>query len=87
MWTQFVNGYSEETNTRLPYDRDRARALLAEAGYPNGFSIAFDCPIGTYDEACQAITAMLAQVGIKVSLNLVPNSQFISRIQRREAQF
>ena len=30
---------------------------------------------------------MLAQVGIRASLNLVPNSQFIGRIQRRESQF
>jgi peptide/nickel transport system substrate-binding protein len=87
MWTQFVNGWTAETDKRLPYDRERAKALLAEAGYPGGFAIGFDCPVGTYDEACQAITAMLAQVGIRASLNLVPNSQFIGRIQRRESQF
>ncbi|MDO9710209.1 ABC transporter substrate-binding protein [Paracraurococcus lichenis] len=87
MWTQFVNGWSQDLDRRLPYDRDRARALLAEAGYPNGFTTTLDCPVGTYDEACQAIVAMLAQVGIKASLNLVPNTVFLGRLQRREAQF
>lgn len=87
MWTQFVNGWSPETDRRPAYDRDAARRLLAEAGYPNGFSVPLECPTGTYDEACQAVTAMLAQVGIRASLNLVPNAQFTGRLQRREPVF
>jgi peptide/nickel transport system substrate-binding protein len=88
MWTQFVNGWSPEADAaRLPHDRERARRLLAEAGHPNGFSTALDCPIGTYDEACQAMVAMLAQVGIRAQLNLQPNTLFIGRIQRRETPF
>ncbi|UFN46822.1 ABC transporter substrate-binding protein [Roseomonas sp. OT10] len=87
MWTQFVNGWSEETDRRLPYDRDRAKRLLAEAGYPDGFSVTLDCPVGTYDEACQAATAMLAQVGIRVNLNLTPNTIYLGRLTRREATF
>ncbi|WP_426954595.1 ABC transporter substrate-binding protein [Muricoccus radiodurans] len=87
MWTQFVNGWSEDTDRRLPYDRDAARRLLAEAGYPNGFTVPLDCPVGTYDEACQAVTAMLAQVGIRAQLNLQPNTIFSARIQRREPPF
>jgi peptide/nickel transport system substrate-binding protein len=33
-------GYDEELDRRLPYDPARARALLAEAGYPDGFKVA-----------------------------------------------
>jgi peptide/nickel transport system substrate-binding protein len=84
MWTQFVNGWSEETDRRLPLDRDRARRLLAEAGHPNGFETTLDCPVGPYDEACQAAVAMLAQVGVRVRLNIMPNAQFLQRVQRRE---
>ena len=87
MWTHFVNGHDPEADRRLPHDRERARALMAEAGHPNGFAAALDCPVGTYDEACQAVVAMLAQVGIRASLNLQPNTQFIGRIQRRETGF
>jgi peptide/nickel transport system substrate-binding protein len=87
MWTHFVKGHSPDAERRPSHDRDRARALLAEAGFPNGFAATLDCPVGTYDEACQAVVAMLAQVGIRAALNLQPNSQFIGRIQRREAGF
>ena len=87
MWTHFVNGHDPEAERRLPYDRERARALLAEAGFPNGFAATLDCPVGTYDEACQAVVAMLAQVGVRASLNIQPNTQFIGRIQRRETGF
>jgi peptide/nickel transport system substrate-binding protein len=87
MWTHFVNGHSPEAEARPAYDRDRARALLAEAGFPNGLAATLDCPVGTYDEACQAVVAMLAQVGIRAALNLQPNTQFIARVQRRETGF
>lgn len=87
MWTQFVNGWDQGSDVRLPLDRARARALLAEAGYPNGFSLPLDCPVGTYDEACQAIAAMLTQVGIRVRLNLMPNAQFTPYIRRGESSF
>ena len=87
MWTQFVNGWDTSTDTRLPFDRARARALLAEAGYPQGFSVPMDCPVGTYDEACQAISAMLANVGIRVSLNLNSGAIYTQRSRRRETMF
>ncbi|WP_424810496.1 ABC transporter substrate-binding protein [Roseococcus sp. YIM B11640] len=84
MWTQFVNGWDQSTDARLPFDRDRARALLTEAGYPNGFSVPLDCPVGTYDEACQAVAAMLAQVGIRATLNIQPSPIFTQRARRQE---
>jgi peptide/nickel transport system substrate-binding protein len=87
MWTQFVNGWTEASDARLPHDRERARRLLAEAGWPNGFTVTLDCPVGPYDEACQAVAAMLAPVGIRVNLNLQPNTVFLGRMQRRETMF
>ena len=87
MWTQFVNGWDASTDARLPLDRERARRLLTEAGYPQGFSVPLDCPVGTYDEACQAVAAMLSQVGIRVTLALHPNAVFTQRIRRQETAF
>jgi peptide/nickel transport system substrate-binding protein len=84
MWTEFVNGWSRETDRRTPYDPARARALLAEAGYPNGFSVPMECPTGTYDEACQAVAAMLARVGIRAQLSIQPNAVFSQRVRRQE---
>ncbi|MEC9346407.1 MAG: ABC transporter substrate-binding protein [Pseudomonadota bacterium] len=57
--------------TRLGYDPEKAKALLVEAGYPDGFEVTMDCPNDRYvnDEAiCQAVVSMLAKVGIKVNL-------------------
>jgi peptide/nickel transport system substrate-binding protein len=51
----------------FPYDPERARELLEEAGYPNGFEIGMACPIGAYtnfEEVCQAVAGYLEEVGI-----------------------
>lgn len=50
-------------------DLARARKLLAEAGYPNGFSVKLDTPNGRYlkdKELAEAISGQLAKVGIRV---------------------
>jgi peptide/nickel transport system substrate-binding protein len=85
-----VNGYTKEIDVRLPLDRAKAKALLAEAGYPNGFEVTLDCPNNRYindEEICQAVTAMLAQVGIKVSLNAMPRAAYFPKIQKYETSF
>jgi peptide/nickel transport system substrate-binding protein len=54
-----------------PYDPDKARDLLAQAGYPDGFEITMDTPVGRYDrdqEIAEAIAAQLAKAGIKVNV-------------------
>ena len=38
-----VDGSPAELDRRLPYDPAKAKTLLTEAGYPNGFSIVIDC--------------------------------------------
>ncbi|MFP5324343.1 MAG: ABC transporter substrate-binding protein, partial [Gammaproteobacteria bacterium] len=88
MWSEFVNGYSDANDKRLPLDREKAKKLLAEAGYPDGFGITFDCPNNRYinDEAiCQAVAAMWAKVGVKAKLRTMPLVTYFPMIQRYEA--
>ena len=39
-----VRGFQPDMNKRLPYDPEAAKKLLAEAGSPNGFEVAMNCP-------------------------------------------
>jgi len=76
-----VGGYLPELERRLPYDPAAARALLKEAGYPNGFSVQLDCVNVTYRAAvCQAIAAMLAQVGIRATFQPSPSALFFPKL-------
>ncbi|MGD9941766.1 MAG: ABC transporter substrate-binding protein [Burkholderiaceae bacterium] len=77
-----VSGWSEKYK-RLPVDLKAARALLAEAGYPNGFEVTLDCSndreVGDA-EACQALVSLLARIGIKVHLLAQTTSRWNAKI-------
>jgi len=69
----------------VPFDGERARKLLAEAGYPNGFELGLVCPNNRYvndERICTAIAAMFARVGVKVSLTTIPRAQFFQRVDQ-----
>ncbi len=72
MWTPYVNGYDKANDQRPPLDRAKAQKLMAEAGYAEGFKVALDCPNGNYAQACVAVAGQLAQINIKIDVNLVP---------------
>ena len=70
-----MKGFSDGLSDRLPLDRDAAKALLAEAGYPDGFSFGLMCPNDRYinDEAiCRATASMLAKIGVTAKLSTMP---------------
>jgi len=69
------------------YDPDRARAMLAEAGYPDGFEIDFKCPSGRYAqdrEVCEAVAGMLADVGVTANLILLEPGEFLRQLRTME---
>jgi len=83
-----VTGYLPELERRLPYDPATARALLKDAGYPNGFTVQLDCVNVTFRAAvCQAITAMLAQVGIRATFQPSPSALFFPKLTQATSSF
>ncbi len=85
-----INGFDESLDTPTKVDVAKAKSLLAEAGYPNGFSVGLDCPNDRYvndERICQAVTAMLARAGIKVNLNAQTRAKWFEKILPRNTSF
>lgn len=82
-----INGYTKDLDKRpAMLTRDEARKLLADAGYPDGFTTGMDCPNDRYvnDAAiCQAVVAMLSKIGVKVDLMAQPRSGFFGKLMRK----
>ncbi|MFL6797102.1 MAG: ABC transporter substrate-binding protein [Xanthobacteraceae bacterium] len=68
-------------------DVEAAKKLLAEAGYPNGFSLVLGAPNDRYINdglIAQAVAQMLTRAGLKVTLEAVTQTQFFARRNKRE---
>jgi len=65
-------GYSPEISPKYNHDPAKAKQLLAQAGYPNGFEVDFLVPVGQYNkvkDVAEAIGAMLKAIGIRAKLH------------------
>jgi peptide/nickel transport system substrate-binding protein len=83
-----VNGNTADIDVPVKADADKARKLLAEAGYPDGFEVPLNCPNNRYvndEKVCQAVAAMWAKVGIKAKLMALPMAQHSLIFQKFEA--
>ena len=90
MFAPQVAGYPKDLDKVKPVDRERAKKLLAEAGFPNGFEVTLDCPNNRYiadEKICVAIAGMLAQINIKVKVNAMPRAQYFPKIQNNDTSF
>ena len=74
LWENNIGSLDEDLRT-IPFDPDRAKELLVEAGYPDGFEITLTASIRNVAaevEACGAISEMWEEIGIDTSIQRVP---------------
>jgi peptide/nickel transport system substrate-binding protein len=80
--------YSWNPDIPVPaYDPDGAKALLAEAGYPDGFRITVHSPNDRYPndaKVAQAVAQMWNRIGLKVQVDALPWTSFSGRNARQE---
>lgn len=84
-----VNGFTDAIK-RYDYDPKRAKELLTEAGYPNGFELSYQCSNDMYvnDESiCLAISSMLARVGVQAKPNVQPRAKYLESVTAPNMDF
>ena len=67
-----------------PYDPARAKQLLAEAGYPNGFDAGDLYPWPPYFTTGEAVTSYLGAVGIKTRVRTMERAAFYSALATKK---
>lgn len=75
----YVDGITGEKS-----NPEKAKQLLVEAGYPNGFTVTLDASNDRYpndSQVAQAVASQLAKIGIDVKVNLMPKSNFFGYIR------
>ncbi len=77
-----TNPYYVDVSKRVPYDAAKAKQLLAEAGYPNGFEAVFKVAPQYYYtvRSAEVIVSQLAKVGIKASIQQVEWGQWLAQV-------
>ena len=88
LYTPAVDGYDKRFDRPAPYDPERAKALLREAGFADGFAVPLNCSSSQpADALCTAVAGMLARVGIKVGYQAMPFNNLTPKVTGRELSF
>jgi peptide/nickel transport system substrate-binding protein len=76
----YNKAYVDLTKT-YPFDIAKGKALLAAAGYPNGFEASLKLPpVGYAQRAGEVLASQLGKIGIKVSISQLQWPQWLSEV-------
>lgn len=81
-------GWSPQWNKRLPYMPDKARKLLAQAGYAQGFDTELACSDQRFvneAEVCKALATMWAKVGIRAKPVFYSAPEHYKKLHQRDS--
>lgn len=79
--------FASYTETPYHLDVEKAKALLAEAGYPDGFDLQFDCiNLSPQQDICLNIQSTMGQAGIRVEILPGDSKQVITKYRARNHQ-
>lgn len=82
-------GYNHDIE-RYSYNPDKAKELLEEAGYGDGFKITLQCPNDRYvkdEQIGQAVVKYLREVGIEAKLDAMPKANYWGLISGHKTKF
>ena len=82
----YFAGYSKAVKP-FPYNPSKAKALLKQAGFANGFSMTMMVPRGRYllgEDIAQAVAGYLGKVGVDVKVDIVDFGVFAKATQTRQ---
>ena len=101
--TEVLQGYGQQLTSPIPNgtpthtdeffvyqsDPEKAKALLAEAGFPDGFETTLQVASGVQEgkETAVWVQQALAEVGIKVEIQEMPGAAFTEQLQKHELGF
>jgi peptide/nickel transport system substrate-binding protein len=86
LYSRAVEGYDSRFDRHGAFDPARARSLLKEAGYPNGFAVTLDCGAQQPGDAiCQALAGMFARVGIRIAYQPLPFNVLVPKLSSRDS--
>ena len=83
-------GYNKNVKPTYEYDPEKAKALVKQAGYPNGIDVEFSTPVGRYvndKQVAQAMIPMLRAVGIRAKLKTPEWSTLWSNVRKGKVAF
>jgi peptide/nickel transport system substrate-binding protein len=101
--SQVLQGYGRQLTSPIPFGTpthtdkyfvystnvDKAKELLKQAGYPNGFDITLDVASGVDEgqETAVWVQQALKQIGVNVTIQQLPGANFTSRLQKHQLGF